>query len=1536
MLVRTDQEVCSFFPPMESRDDNCDQRRRPGCPEAQGLYDPRHEKDSCGVGFVCNIGGEHTHGIIERGIDVLKNLLHRGATGADAGTGDGAGILVQIPDRFFRSACSPLGIELPPTGLYGVGMVFLPLAAGPQAACRTAVEEALAAEGLNLLGWRQVPTDESALGKSARRSQPSVWQFFTDAAGLEGDALERKLYVARRQCEQTATAALDDGELFYVPSFSSRTIVYKGLMMATEIPGYYHDLNDPLFESALAVVHQRYSTNTFPSWQLAQPFRCLAHNGEINTLRGNINWMRVREPSLASPLFGADMTKLLPVIDESGSDSACLDNALELLVRGGRDLHHAMLMLIPQAWGEKYPMGPDLRGFFEYHAGLMEPWDGPAAVAFTDGVTVGAMLDRNGLRPLRYTITKDGSMVLASEAGVLDIPAPQVLERGSLRPGQMILVDLAAHRVLKDVEIKTGLARRRPYRRWVEENKIEIHGFFGAVTPSQPESSSLLRRQKYFGYTREDLRLILDPMAVTGNEPVGSMGADEPLAVLSEQPQLLYWYFKQLFAQVTNPPIDSIREELVMSLMAFIGAPGNILEEAPQRARLLKLSHPILSNEDLARIRDINLPDFVCRTLPIGFPAGSAGKELAAALDSVCQKAEAAVTAGERILILSDRDLPEGTMAIPALLAVSAVNRHLVRARRRAGVDIMVETGEAREVMHMALLLGYGASAINPYLAYEIVTDLALRERLSKDVGAVKALESYTKALVKGLMKIMSKMGISTLRSYRGAQVFEAVGLDSEVIARYFEGTASRIEGIGLDEIAREANARYRAAMEPEDKAPKILAGGGHYSYRKDGERHLWTPEAIHYLQQATRTGDYDLYQRYAELINDQAQRQSTLRGLFRFREATPVPLDKVEPETEIVKRFVTGAMSFGSISQEAHETLAIAMNRLGGMSNSGEGGEDPERYLPLPNGDSRCSAIKQVASGRFGVTAEYLVNARELQIKIAQGAKPGEGGQLPGAKVYPWIAKTRHSTPYVSLISPPPHHDIYSIEDLKQLIYDLRSINPDARISVKLVSEVGVGTVAAGVAKAQADMILISGYDGGTGAAPLSSVRHSGAPWELGLAEAQQTLVLNGLRGRVRLQTDGQLKTGRDVVIAAMLGAEEFGFATTALVVLGCVMMRACHKNTCPAGVATQDPELRRLFAGKPEYVVNFFTMLAREARQHMAQLGVRSMDDLVGRSDLLEVDGAVTFWKAKGLDLSKILYRPEAPEHEMRKAAGRRHTLDRALDHDILPKVQDAIETLKPVVVSMPISNRHRTAGTMIGGRIARAHGGKGLPPDTITLDFQGSAGQSFAAFCPSGMTFVLEGEANDYLGKGLSGAKIIVKPQADTDFDPAQNIIVGNVALYGATSGEVYINGRAGERFAVRNSGAVAVVEGIGDHGCEYMTGGRVAILGTTGVNFGAGMSGGIAYVFDQTGLFDERCNLGMVDLELMTEPADQDELRRMIERHVELTGSRRGRWILDEWQSCMPHFVKVFPTDYKRALGVLSREDQAVEREEAVRD
>ena len=1504
-------------------------------PHAQGLYDPRYEHDSCGVGFVLNIDGTPEHEIISSGIRVLANLMHRGAVGGDLETGDGAGILMQIPDEFLRRECAALGIDLPAPGRYGVGMVFLPRADEVREKCLRIVDMILVSEGLVALGRRVVPVDDTCLGTQAAECRPVVVQCFIGGGTLDTAAFERKLYVVRRQIEKHVMKVLGEDDTFYIPSMSSKTVVYKGLFTGTQLPRFYEDLNDPGIMSAVAVVHQRYSTNTFPSWELAQPFRFLGHNGEINTLRGNLNHMESRESSLSSELFGADMGKILPVIDERGSDSACLDNAVELLVRGGRSLSHAMLMLVPEAWGVKYPMGPDQRGFFEYHAGLMEPWDGPAALAFSDGDQVGAMLDRNGLRPARYTITTRGRMVFASEAGVLDFPAGEIAEKGALRPGEMILVDFGKKRVLKDGEIKTLCARHQPYRRWVEENKIAVRDFYGTVAPVEPDREKLLARQRLFGYSREDVEMILEPMASKGQEPVGSMGADTPLAVLSEKNQLLYSYFKQLFAQVTNPPIDPVREELVMSLMTFIGNPGNILSERPGNSRLIKLRHPILANEDLVRIRNLKARGIESVTLPMGFPSSGDGTALELALENLGDKSERAQAGGASLILLTDRDLPEGMAPIPALLAVSAVNQTLLRRGVRTSTGVIVETGEAREVMHMALLLGYGATAVNPFLAFETVAAMSQDGHLSSRLGVAVAVENYIKALCKGLLKIMSKMGISTLRSYRNAQVFEIIGLNREVVNEYFPGTSSRVQGIGLAEIAAEARTRYEQAAGHGPGIPEILPSGGHFRFRVDGERHLWTPESIRLLQKATRDQDPEAYAGYAELINNQAERLSTLRGMFRFKKTEAVPLDEVEPASEIMKRFVTGAMSFGSISREAHETIAIAMNRIGGMSNSGEGGEDPARYLPLANGDSRSSAIKQVASGRFGVTTEFLVNAKELQIKMAQGAKPGEGGQLPGHKVNEEIARVRHSTPGVTLISPPPHHDIYSIEDLAQLIFDLKNVNPGARISVKLVSEIGVGTVAAGVSKAHSDMVLISGYDGGTGASPLSSIRHTGAPWELGLADTQQTLVLNNLRSRIRVQADGQMKTGRDVVVAALLGAEEFGFATAVLVVLGCVMMRKCHSNTCPVGVATQDPRLRSFFSGKPEYVVSFFTMLASEVRRYMAGLGFRTMDEMIGRSDLLEVDKAVDFWKARGLDFSSIFHTPPTVDGvARRRVETQHHELDDVLDRELMGLAGEALESRAPVEFEMPIRNVNRTVGAMLSGEIARRFGNEGLPHDTISFTFTGAAGQSFGAFCAKGLTLILEGEANDYVGKGLSGGKIIVKPYKGARFDPSKNIVAGNVILYGATGGEAYISGKVGERFAVRNSGACAVVEGVGDHGCEYMTGGRVAVLGDTGINFAAGMSGGIAYVYDPEQRFDSRCNLDMVDLELVSDERDIDELREMISRHLAYTESARAREILEHWDAALPFFVKVFPMEYRRVLGKMSKEDEATEREEVL--
>jgi len=1506
-------------------------------PPAQGLYCGRYEHDSCGVGFVANMDGHKDHDVITNGLKVLENLMHRGAVGGDQTTGDGAGILLQLPELFFKKVCAKENIFLPPLGRYGVGMVFLPLDSGLGNEWAEEIEQAVSDEGLTFLGWRDVPLNEGVIAGQARATRPWIRQFFVDGGSLEGAALERKLYVARKAIEKRSTELeVSGGESAgkcYLPSFSCRTIVYKGLFTATQLAGFYEDLKDPEMVSALAVVHQRYSTNTFPSWELAQPFRYMAHNGEINTLRGNLNLVRAREQALRSPLFGKEIKKLLPVIDERGSDSACLDNALELLTSAGRSLSHAMLMLIPEAWGVKYPMGPDQRGFFEYHAGLMEPWDGPAAVAFSDGSQVGAMLDRNGLRPARYTITRQGMVVFASEAGVLEFAPEDVVEKGALGPGRMILVDFEKKRVLKNGEIKNLNARRQPYRRWVEENRISLRGFYGEVASIKPDLKHLPFQQKLFGYTREDLQMIMAPMATTGQEPVGAMGADTPLAVFSEKNQLLFGYFKQLFAQVTNPPIDPVREELVMSLMTFIGNAGNILEETPRNSRLIKLLHPIMTNEDLIRLKDLNLEGFRAKTVGIGFPVKENGAGLETALGRICEESESAVREGHQLIVLSDRDLPDEMAPIPSLLAVSAVNQHLVALGVRTSAGLIVETGEAREVMHVALLLGYGATAINPYLAFEIVAAMAIRKTLGRKLGTAVSIENYIKALCKGLLKIMSKMGISTLRSYRSAQVFEAVGLNRKVVDRYFRGTDSRIEGIGLDEIAKEAMDRYRSACNPSPHVPKILPSGGHFGVRVDGERHLWTPEAIYHLQRAAREDDAALYARYAEAINDQSEKQSTLRGMFAFRKTDPVPLEEVEPASEIVKRFFTGAMSFGSISREAHETIAVAMNRLGGCSNSGEGGEDPARYERLSNGDNKSSAVKQVASGRFGVTAEYLVNAQEIQIKIAQGAKPGEGGQLPGHKVNLEIARVRHATPGVTLISPPPHHDIYSIEDLSQLIFDLKNVNPQARISVKLVSEVGVGTIAAGVSKAHADMVLISGYDGGTGASPLSSIRHAGAPWELGISDTQQTLMLNGLRSRIRVQADGQMKTGRDVVVAALLGAEEYGFATAALVVLGCVMVRKCNNNRCPVGIATQDEALRKRFSGKPVHLQNFFTMLAEEVRGYMAQLGFRKMDDMIGRSDLLEMSRAIHFWKARGLDFSRIFYSPEKEKGSSRRCTeSQDHPIRHVMDRDLIAQAQKALDHGEGVEIFAPIRNVNRTVGAMLSGEVAKRYGNQGLPADTILCRFQGAAGQSFGAFGAKGVTFVLEGEANDYLGKGLSGAKIIVKPHKDATFVPSENVIAGNVILYGATSGEVYLHGKAGERFAIRNSGALAVVEGVGDHGCEYMTGGRVVVLGETGVNFAAGMSGGIAYVYDPARRFDSRCNLDMVDLELVVNAEDEAELKNMILQHLAHTESPKAQSILDRWESSLPFFVKVFPMEYRRVLGQMSKEDEETEREE----
>ncbi len=1495
-------------------------------PPEQGLYNPIHEHDACGVGMAVDIHGRPSHGIVLQGIAVLERLLHRGAAGSDPETGDGAGLLMQIPHTFFAETVS--GFTLPEPGQYAAGMFFIPRDAETRAVCRAAVERSAAAEGFALLGWRAVPVDPSSIGEQARASAPYIEQGFFAPPSREDDParLERRLYVLRRSIENAVAAELPDlGDHFHIPSLSARTIVYKGLLKAPQLPRFYEDLTDPRFVSAVAIVHQRYSTNTFPSWPLAHPFRYLAHNGEVNTLRGNLNQMKAREPGLASPLFGNDIQKILPVIRPGQSDSASLDNALELLVAGGRSLPHAMMMLIPQAWGKKHFMGEDLRGFFDYHSGIMEPWDGPAAVCFTDGTGAGAVVDRNGLRPARYELTADGLFILASEAGVADTDPADVVKRGCLRPGQMLWIDFETGRISYDAEIKTRVARRRPYRRWCQENRIHIHGFFDSITAPEVDATSLQARQTLFSYSRDEIDIFLKAMAASGNDPVASMGNDAALAVLSERPQLLFNYFKQHFAQVTNPPIDPIREELVMSLTTYIGNPANILEETPRMARLIRLERPVLTSGDLDRLKECREPDFRSATLSLGFsPLSEHG--LPEALDELARQAERSVRQGFRILILSDRNLSDNEAPIPSLLAVATVNARLSQLGLRTSTGVIVDTGEARQVMHFALLLGFGATAVCPWLALETVTHCHRAGELGEELSATKALENYLAAIDHGLLKTMSKMGISTLRSYRGAQVFEAVGLGRELIETYFPGTESRIGGIGIADIALESKIRFERKKTVQLQNGGELELSGEYKYRKGGEKHIWTSRAIGQFQKSLRNADYAQFKVFSSIVNESEETLCTLRGLFEFAETSPVPLDEVESEDAIVRRFATGAMSFGSISREAHEAIALAMNRLGGMSNSGEGGEDPARYRPLPNGDSLCSAVKQIASGRFGVTAEYLANARELQIKVAQGAKPGEGGQLPGSKVNEEIARVRHAIPGVSLISPPPHHDIYSIEDLAELIFDLKNANPEARVSVKLVSEAGVGAVAAGVAKGGADMALISGHDGGTGASPLTSIKHAGLPWELGLAEAHQTLVLNQLRGKIRLQADGQLKTGRDVVVAALLGAEEFGFATSILIALGCIMARVCHKNCCPVGIATQDPELRKKFKGKPENIETFLRFVARETREYLAALGLRSLDEAVGRTDLLRVGKAVDYWKTKNLDFSNILRAEPLPV----RSEEPRHEVEDPFDRRILALAKPSLETGRPMEAHFSVQNTDRAVGTRLSYHIARKYGHAGLPEGTIDLKLAGSAGQSFGAFLARGVTLTLTGQANDYLGKGLSGGIIVVKPFERSRYEPCDNVIAGNVLLYGATSGRAFIRGQVGERFAVRNSGASAVIEGAGDHCCEYMTGGCVVVLGPTGVNFGAGMSGGIAFVWDEDHLFDRRCNLDMVDLDPVEQAEDAALLRAMIEEHAERTGSRRARQILEHFDEALPNFVKVFPMEYRRVLGQMTREDAEIPR------
>jgi glutamate synthase (ferredoxin) len=1511
----------------------------PGMPPRQGLYDPRFERDSCGVGFVADIKGRKSHRIVTQALTVLKNLLHRGACGCEVNTGDGAGILIQMPHAFLSRICANFTITLPAPKWYGAGLVFLPTDPAQAAHCHAAFEAIIREEGQTLLGWRTLLTEDAPIGSSARAVEPVIKQIFIGRnPGLTDDrAFERRLYVIRKRVEHAIYRSdLPARKSFYVPSLSSNTLIYKGMLSADQIETMYPDVTDPAVESALALVHQRFSTNTFPSWPLAHPYRYVAHNGEINTLRGNINWMRAREALCESELF-PDLEKILPIVLEGGSDSAIFDNVLEFLVMAGRSLPHAILMMIPEAWQAHESMSPERRAFYEYHSCLMEPWDGPASIAFTDGTVIGAVLDRNGLRPSRYYVTKDGLVIMASEVGVMNIPPENILIKERLHPGRIFLVDTAQGRIIDDAELKQALATERPYQEWLAQHLIPLEKVPPPPHVPEPDHQTVLQRQQVFGYTHEDLRILLAPMATAGQEPVGSMGTDTSLAVLSNRPRLLYDYFKQLFAQVTNPPLDAIREELVTSMESTIGPERNLLKAEPESCHQITIKAPVLNNYEVAQLRHITVHGFRSATLSMLFPVAEGSRGLERAIEKLCRQTSQAIERGYSILILSDRGVDLEHAPIPSLLATAAVHHHLVREGTRTKAGLVIETGDAREVHHCALLMGYGAGAINPHLAFETLDDM-IGQGMLPGLDHATAVKNYIKALNKGILKVMSKMGISTIQSYCGAQIFEAIGLNREFVDRYFIWTPSRIGGVGLDVIAEETIRRHRQAFPDRLVRKPDLEWGGEYQWRREGEYHLFNPDTVFKLQHATQSGQYKIFKEYSALVDNQSRNLCTLRGLFDFKCASqPIPIEEVEPVESIVKRFSTGAMSYGSISQEAHETLAIAMNRLGGKSNTGEGGEDPARYRPDPDGKSRRSAIKQVASGRFGVTSEYLVNADDLQIKMAQGAKPGEGGQLPGHKVYPWIAKVRHSTPGVGLISPPPHHDIYSIEDLAQLIYDLKNANPKARIHVKLVAEVGVGTVAAGVAKAHADVVLISGHDGGTGASPLTSIKHGGAPWELGLAETQQVLVLNKLRDRIVVQVDGQMKTGRDVVIAALMGAEEYGFATAPLVVMGCVMMRVCHLNTCPVGVATQDPELRKRFAGKPEFVQNFFRFIAEEVREYMAKLGFRTMDEIIGRIDRLDVKPALDHWKARGLDFSAILHRPEVgPGVAIRKVRRQDHGLTKSLDGTVLiPGCRPALERGERVSLRLPIRNVHRTVGTLLGYEVTSRYGAEGLPDDTIRVHFTGSAGQSFGAFIPRGITLTLEGDANDYLGKGLSGGRIIAIPPRGSTFVPEENILVGNVVLYGATSGEAFFRGVAGERFAVRNSGALAVVEGVGDHGCEYMTGGRVVILGRTGRNFAAGMSGGIAYVLDEEGDFERRCNRGMVDLEPLAEREDLEVIRDLIRKHAEYTQSTLARKILANWDHMYSKFVKVIPRDYKRAVAAMKRaEAEGIPWEKAV--
>jgi glutamate synthase (NADPH/NADH) large chain len=1509
-----------------------------GTPPAQGLYDPRFEHDACGVNFVVDLQGRASHDIVRHGVGALCNLDHRGAAGADEGTGDGAGILIQVPDRFFREV---VGFTLPPAGSYATGIAFLPQNPESARLAVQAVEKLVADEGLEVLGWREVPTDPSILGEGSLRTMPNFAQLFVAGKGLSGIGLDRACYVLRKRCENEIHLPAGNDEAneamggmsqahdgVYFPSLSSRTFVWKGMLTTMQLAPFFPDLADERVESALALVHSRFSTNTFPSWPLAHPYRYVAHNGEINTVAGNRNWMAAREALLKTDLIPGDLQRLFPVCTPGGSDTMSFDQALELLHMGGYSLPEAVLMMIPQPWENDELISPERRAFYQFHASLMEPWDGPASIAFTDGTVIGAVLDRNGLRPSRYWVTDDDLVVMASEVGVVDIPAHKIVEKGRLQPGKMFLIDTSKGRIVRDDEIKEELCNARPYQDWLDQSMVDLADLPAREVVRRDEGD-VVQLQQTFGYTHEELKILLAPMASTGKEALGSMGTDTPIAVLSKRPRLLYDYFQQLFAQVTNPPLDAIREELVTAVGGSLGPEGNLFAPGPESCRQVFLRSPIIDDADLAKLVQVDGPgglgDFRTVVIPCLYRVADGEAGLRAALDDVRATASQAIVDGATFLVLSDRGSTAELAPIPMLLATAGVHHHLIREKTRTRIGLVVETGEAREVHHLCLLIGFGAAAINPYLAFASI-DAMIDEGLnglSPNLDKHTAHKNYIKAASTGILKVMSKMGISTVQSYTGAQIFEALGISRAVVDEFFTGVVSRISGVGLDVLAAGAAARHALAhpANPAERAHRDLDYGGEYQWRREGEYHLFNPETVYKLQHATRSGRYDIFKDYTRKVDDQSKHLATLRGLFRFRTdtVTPVPIDEVESVESIVKRFSTGAMSYGSISKEAHETLAIAMNRLGAKSNTGEGGEDADRYQPDPNGDLRRSAIKQVASGRFGVTSEYLVNADDLQIKMAQGAKPGEGGQLPGKKVYPWIAKTRHSTPGVGLISPPPHHDIYSIEDLAQLIHDLKNANPRARVHVKLVAEVGVGTVAAGVSKAHADVVLISGHDGGTGASPLTSIKHAGTPWELGLAETQQTLLLNGLRDRIVVQTDGQLKTGRDVVVAALLGAEEYGFATAPLVVSGCIMMRVCHLDTCPVGVATQNPELRKRFSGKPEFVVNFMQFIAEEVREHLASLGLRSIDEAIGRADLLDTQAAIDHWKASGLDLSPILHVPVSPYEGQasKRVRSQDHGLDRALDNTLIELAAPALEHGTPVSIELPVRNVNRTVGTMLGSELTRRWGGEGLPDDTIQVAFTGSAGNSFGAFLPKGITLRLEGDSNDYFGKGLSGGRLVLRPPADAGFVAEDNIIAGNVILYGATSGEAYLRGIVGERFCVRNSGATAVVEGVGDHGCEYMTGGRAVVLGRTGRNFGAGMSGGIAYVFDEDGTLHYRVNHEMVDLD----PLDADDLEflhQTIATHVAETGSAVGTRILARWDQDSERFVKVMPQDFKRVL------------------